>query len=57
MLASEQIKKYVEKEIRAQQNYLKILEAQEKNYHLDLTDEKNDTKASIEYYNKILRDE
>lgn len=57
MLVSEQIKKYVEKEIKAQQSYLKILETQEKNYHLDLTDEKNGAKASIEYYNKILREE
>lgn len=57
MLVSIKVKELIKKEIKAQENYLKILVQQEKNYNVNLSDEKEETKLSIEYYNKILKEE
>lgn len=56
MLVSNKIKEMIKKEIKAQENYLKMLELQEKNYNLNLNDEKKETQASIDYYNQILEE-
>lgn len=56
MLVSNKIKEMIKKEIKAQENYLKMLELQEKNYNLNLNDEKKETQASIDYYNNILEE-
>lgn len=56
MLVSNKIKEMIKKEIKAQENYLKILVQQEKNYNVNLSDEIEETKASIEYYNKVLEE-
>lgn len=57
MLVSIKVKELIKKEIKGQENYLKILVQQEKNYNVNLSDEKEETKLSIEYYNKILKEE
>lgn len=56
MLVSNKIKEMIKKEIKAQESYLKILVQQEKNYNVNLSDEIEETKASIEYYNKVLEE-
>lgn len=56
MLVSNKVKELIKKEIKGQENYLKILVQQEKNYNVNLYDEIEETKASIEYYNKVLEE-
>lgn len=56
-LVSESIKKAIEKEKKSQQTFLKTLESQEKNYGKDYTEEKENVKKSIAYYQKILQEE
>ena len=56
MLVSNKIKEMIKKEIKAQENYLKILIQQEKNYNVNLSDEIEETKLSISYYNKVLEE-
>ena len=46
-LVSESVKKFVQKEIKAQESLYKLLE----------TREKEDIKNSIDYYNKFLKEE
>ena len=57
MLVSKTIKSVIEKEIKAQKAYLATLEKQEKNYEIDMTEEKSNVKNSISYYEKILKEE
>ena len=56
MLVSEKIKKVIEVEIKSQKQLLKLLDAQEKNYKVDYSDEKENINKSLEYYNKILNE-
>lgn len=56
MLVSNKVKELIKKEIKAQENYLKILIQQEKNYNVNLSDEIEETKLSISYYNKVLEE-
>ena len=56
MLVSEKIKDVIKKEIKNQENLLKLLENQEKNYGKDYEQEKIEIKNSITYYNKILNE-
>ena len=56
MLVSEKIKEVIKKEIKSQENLLKILELQEKNYDKDYGQDKQDIKNSIAYYNRILNE-
>lgn len=56
MLVSCKIKEMIKKEIKAQENYLKVLIQQEKNYNVNLYDEIEETKLSISYYNKVLEE-
>lgn len=56
MLVSEKIKEAIKKEIKSQENLLKILELQEKNYDKDYGQDKQDIKNSIAYYNRILNE-
>lgn len=56
MLVSEKIKDVVKKEIKSQENLLKLLENQEKNYGKNYEQEKVEIKNSIAYYNKILNE-
>lgn len=56
MLVSIKVKELIKKEIKAQENYLKILVQQEKNYNVNLSDEIEETKLSISYYNKVLEE-
>lgn len=57
MLVSEKIKSLIKKEIKAQESVINILENQEKEYGLDFQKEKKLIKESIDYYNKILKEE
>ncbi len=57
MLVSEKIKKVIKGEIKSQETLLKMLENQEKNYGAKYPKEKEQIKLSIEYYNKVLREE
>lgn len=56
MLVSEKIKDAIKKEIKSQENLLKLLENQEKNYGKNYEDEKVEIKNSIAYYNKVLNE-
>lgn len=56
MLISVEIKKKIEKEAKTQRTLLKLLENQEKNYNMDLTQEKEDINKSIDYYDKVLKE-
>lgn len=56
MLVSEKIKDVIRKEIKSQENLLKFLENQEKNYDKDYSQDKQDIRNSIAYYNKILNE-
>lgn len=56
MLVSIKIKKAIESEIKAQQTLLKLLVAQEQNYNVDCSKEKEDIEKSISYYNKVIKD-
>lgn len=55
-LISLKIESTLKAEIKSQQQYLKALESQEKNYDVDLTDEKNRCKEVISYYEKVIND-
>lgn len=57
MLVSEKIKSAIKKEIKAQETAIKVLENQEKEYGLTFPKEKALIKESINYYNKILKEE
>lgn len=57
MLVSEKIKKAIKSEVKAQQNLMKLLIEQEKNYGKDLREEKEAIEASLVYYSKILKEE
>lgn len=54
-LVSESIKKAIEKETKSQQTFLKTLESQEKKYGKDYTEEKENVKKSIAYYEKFYK--
>lgn len=54
MLISEKIKKSIETEVKSQKNLLKLLDNQEKNYKVDLKQEKENIATSITYYEKVL---
>lgn len=56
MLLSLKIVKAIEQEIKAQEQFIKSLENQEKNYKKDLSDNKVEVQKSIDYYKKILKD-
>lgn len=56
MLISVKVQKTIEQEIKAEESYLKALENQEKNYKVDLTSNKEEAQASIDFYKKILKD-
>lgn len=57
MLVSEKIKKIIKAEIKSQENFLKVLNSQEKNYGLQLSKEKETTQNSIDYYKKFLEED
>lgn len=57
MLVSEKIKKIINAEIKSQENFLKVLDSQEKNYGLQLSKEKETTQNSIDYYKKFLEED
>lgn len=56
MLVSLKIKKAIEAEVKGQKALLKLLESQEANYNSDCNEVKENVKASIDYYNKILNE-
>ena len=56
-LVSENIKKTISKEIKVQEGFIKLLEAREKEYGVKYTKEKEEVRNSINYYNKILKEE
>lgn len=56
MLVSEKIKKAIESEVKSQKSLLKLLEAHEKNYKVDYSEEKEEINASLNYYDKILNE-
>lgn len=56
-LVSESVKKFVQKEIKAQESLYKLLETREKEYGVKYPKEKEDIKNSIDYYNKFLKEE
>lgn len=56
-LVSENVKKFIQKEIKAQENLYKLLETREKDYGVKYQKEKEDINNSIKYYNKFLKEE
>ena len=55
-LLSINIKKNIEKELKAQKSLLKLLLNQENNYNQDFSEKKIEIEKSIAYYEKILSD-
>lgn len=51
---SKKFEKFVKSEIKAQENFLKALENQEKNYGAKYTKEKTMVQETIDYYNNCL---
>ena len=56
MLISIKIKKSIEAEIKAQKSFVKTLEAQESNYGTNVKEVVDQTKQSINYYEKVLKE-
>lgn len=56
-LVSENVKKFIQKEIKVQENLYKLLEIREKDYGVKYQKEKEDINNSIKYYNKFLKEE
>lgn len=56
-LVSENVKKFIQKEIKVQENLYKLLETREKDYGVKYQKEKEDINNSIKYYNKFLKEE
>lgn len=56
MLISVKIRKSIESEVKVQKSLLKALEVQEKNYNVDLGQQKEDISKSLEYYEKVLKE-
>lgn len=56
MKASIKIIKTMESEIKSLETLLKTLENREKNYQVDLSQEKAEIKASIDYYKWAIKE-
>lgn len=56
MLVSEKIKKAIESEVKSQNSFIKLIEAQEKNYGEDYSEKKEAIKKTLNFYEKILNE-
>ena len=56
MLVSKKIYKAIENELKAQKGLVKMLEAQEESYAVDLTKEKEAVNKNINFYEKVLKE-